>query len=110
MSRTATIRSLPQTFEMIKEMEAQGHEFGGDYREAGRRGLVGVLEAGMQHRFDGHLEALARRGEADRRNGSYRRWLLTEQGGSSSACRARGASAPVRRSGPTPGGRRTSIA
>ena len=46
MSRTATIRSLPQAFEMIKEMEAQGHEFGEDYREAGRRTLAGVLEAG----------------------------------------------------------------
>lgn len=40
MSRSATIRSLPQAFEMIKEMEAQGHEFGDDYREAGRRALA----------------------------------------------------------------------
>ena len=80
MSRTVTIKSLPQAFEMIKEMESQGHEFGEDYRRAGRDGLVGVLEAGMRDRIDQHLEALARRGEADRRNGSYRRWLLTELG------------------------------
>ena len=46
MSRTETIRSLPQAFEMIKEMEAQGHKLGEDYREAGRRALAGVLEAG----------------------------------------------------------------
>ncbi len=80
MPRTATIRSLPQAFEMIKEMEAQGHKLGEDYREAGRRALAGVLEAGMRHHIDWHLEALARRGEADRRNDSYRRWLLTERG------------------------------
>ncbi len=73
MSRTATMPSLPQAFEMIEEMEAQGHEFGEDYREAGRRAMAGGLGAGMGHHIDRHLEALARRGEADRRNGSFRR-------------------------------------
>ncbi len=70
MSRTARIRGLPQTFEMIKEMEAQGHEFGADCREPGRRALAGVLEAGIRHHIDWRLEALARRDEADRSNGS----------------------------------------
>ncbi len=70
MSRTARIRSVPHTFEMIKEMESQGHEFGADYREPGRRALAGVHEAGMRHHIDWRLEALARRDEADRRNGS----------------------------------------
>ena len=34
----------------------------------------------MAGRIDRHLEEMAERGEADRRNGSYRRWLMTELG------------------------------
>ncbi len=64
MSKTATIGSLPQAFEMIKGMEAQGLEFGEDYREAGGHALAGVLEAGMGGRVGRHLEEMARRGEA----------------------------------------------
>ena len=32
MSRTATIESLPQAFEVIKEMQDQGYDWGEDYR------------------------------------------------------------------------------
>ena len=42
--------------------------------------LKGVLEQGMAARIDRHLEEMAERGEADRRNGSYGRWLMTELG------------------------------
>ena len=42
--------------------------------------LKDVLEGGMAARIDRHLEEMERLGEADRRNGSYRRWLLTELG------------------------------
>ena len=42
--------------------------------------LKAVLEQGMAARIDRHLEEMAERGEADRRNGSYGRWLMTELG------------------------------
>lgn len=34
----------------------------------------------MAARMDRHLEGMAERGEADQRNGSYGRWLMTELG------------------------------
>ena len=34
----------------------------------------------MRHKIDAHLEDMAARGEADRRNGSYARWLMSELG------------------------------
>ena len=43
---------------------------GKDYGEAGAGALKAVLEQGMAVRIDGHLEEMAERGEADRRNGS----------------------------------------
>ena len=57
-----------------------GVEWGEDYRRAGAEALKGVLERGMAARVDRHLEEMAERGEADRRNGSYGRWLMTEMG------------------------------
>ena len=47
MSRTATIESLPQAFEVIKEMQDQGYDWGEDYRCAGRDALVDILEGRM---------------------------------------------------------------
>ncbi len=35
MSRTATIESLPQAFEVIKQMQDQGYDWGEAYRRAG---------------------------------------------------------------------------
>ena len=80
MPQRATIESIPQAFQMLKQMRAQEIEWGEDYRRAGALALKGVLERGMAARIDGHLEEMARRGEADRRNGSYGRWLMTELG------------------------------
>ena len=34
----------------------------------------------MAETIERHLERMAERGASDRRNGSYRRWLLTELG------------------------------
>ena len=56
---------------MLKQMRVQGMDWGEDYRRAGVDALKEVLEQGMAERIDGHLEAMAERGEADRRNGSY---------------------------------------
>jgi len=80
MSQTATIKSLPRAFRMMEEMHSQGIEWGEDYRQAGACALKEVLEAGMAEGIDRHLAEMAARDVADRRNGGYRRWLLTELG------------------------------
>jgi transposase-like protein len=80
MPQTATIKSLPVAFEMVKAMQAEGVEWGEDYRGAARRTLAELLEGRMGQLIDQHLERMAELGEADRRNGCYRRHLLTELG------------------------------
>ena len=69
MPQRATIESILQAFRMLKQMRGQELEWGEEYRRAGALALKGVLEQGM-----------AARVEADRRNGSYGRWLMTEMG------------------------------
>ena len=80
MSQTATIKSLPRAFRMMKAMQSDGIEWGDDYRHAGAAALKDVLEGQMANRIDRHLDEMAARAAADRRNGSYRRWLMTELG------------------------------
>ncbi len=48
MSRTATITSLPEAFEMIKEMRAGGLEWGEGYRPVGRKAVADILEGRMR--------------------------------------------------------------
>jgi transposase-like protein len=64
----------------MEEMQAQDIEWGEDYRHAAAAALKDVLEDRMAGGVDRHLEEMARRAVADRRNGSYRRWLMTELG------------------------------
>jgi putative transposase len=80
MPQTATIRSLPAAFRMMKAMRAEGVEWGEDYREAARHALAELLEGRMAQLIDQHLERMTELGHADRRNGCYPRWLLTELG------------------------------
>lgn len=80
MPQAVTIRSLPRAFEMIKVMRDQGYEWGEDYRRSGRQALAEVLAEHMGEAIDRRLEVAQARGEADRRNGSYPRHLLTELG------------------------------
>jgi len=80
MPRSATIKSLPRAFRMMEAMQAQGVEWGRDYRRAAGAALKDVLEGQMAGAIDRHLEEMAAREAADRRNGSYRRWLMTELG------------------------------
>jgi putative transposase len=80
MPHTATIKSLPHAFRMMKAMQAQGIEWGEDYRFAAADALKGVLAGRMDAAIDRHLADMAARGEADRRNGSYCRRLVTELG------------------------------
>lgn len=80
MPQAVTIRSLPRAFAMIKAMQDQGYEWGEDYRQSGRAGLAEILEEQMDDAIDRQLAAADIGGEADRRNGSYHRHLLTELG------------------------------
>jgi len=80
MPQTATIESLAAAFRMMKAMEAEDVEWGEDYRHAARQALAELLEGRMDQLIDEHLERMAELGQADRRNGCYHRWLLTELG------------------------------
>ena len=80
MPQAATIESLARAFRMMKTMQAQGIEWGEDYRGAAAGALKEILEGRMAAGIDRHLDEMAARGAADRRNGSYRRWLMTELG------------------------------
>jgi transposase-like protein len=67
-------------FEVVKAMQADGLEWGEGYRPLGRQALEEILQAQMAAAVERHLEQLAAEDVADRRNGSYRRHLLTELG------------------------------
>lgn len=78
--RAATITSLPMAFEVVKAMQADGLEWGEGYRPLGRQALEEVIEGQMAAAIDRYLDQLAADDVADRRNGYYRRHLLTELG------------------------------
>src|SRR5215470_15547280 len=78
--RAATITSLPMAFEVVKAMEADGLEWGEGYRPLGRQALEEIIEDQMAAAIDRYLEQLGTDDAADRRNGYYRRHLLTELG------------------------------
>jgi putative transposase len=80
MPQAATIKSLPAAFRMMKAMQVQGIEWGEDYRQGARDAVAELLRGRMDQLLDEHLESRAELGLADRRNGCYRRWLLTELG------------------------------
>jgi putative transposase len=80
MPQTATIRSLPGAFRMMKAIQAEGVEWGEDYRQGARQAVAELLRGRMDQLIDEHLERMAELGQADRRNGCYTRWLLTELG------------------------------
>lgn len=78
--RAATIESLPMAFEMVKAMQADGLEWGEGYRPLGRQALEEIIEGQMAAAVDRYLDQLEADDVADRRNGYYRRHLLTELG------------------------------
>ena len=80
MPQAVTIGSLPRAFELVKGMQAQKLEWGEGYRALGREAIAAILQGQMGQALDEHLERTAVLDEADRRNGSYRRHLLTELG------------------------------
>lgn len=78
--RAATITSLPMAFEVVKAMQADGLDWGEGYRPLGRQALEEIIEAQMAVAVDRYLDRLDADDAADRRNGYYRRHLLTELG------------------------------
>jgi putative transposase len=78
--RAATITSLPMAFEIVKAMQAGGLDWGEGYRPLGRQALEAIIEQQMAAAVDRHLDQLTAEDAADRRNGYYRRHLLTELG------------------------------
>lgn len=78
--RAATITSLPMAFEVVKAMQADGLEWGEGYRPLGRQALEEIIEGQMAAAVDRYLDQLEADDAADRRNGCYRRHLLTELG------------------------------
>jgi putative transposase len=78
--RAATITSLPMAFEFVKAMQADGLDWGEGYRPLGRQALEEIIEGQMAAAVDRHLDQLGAEDAADRRNGHYRRHLLTELG------------------------------
>lgn len=73
------VRSLPQAFRIIKEMNLfEDDEL--EYRSSARESLREILEDRMRDRIDRHLEGIAQRDDEDRRNGYFSRHLLTELG------------------------------
>jgi putative transposase len=80
MPQAVTICSLPAALDFLKGMQAQGIEWGSDYRSHAREAVKVVLEERMAAEVDRHLASIAARGLADRRNGSYPRHLLSELG------------------------------
>lgn len=67
-------------FEVVKQMQADGLEWGEGYRPPGRRALAEIIEGRMAEAVDGRLDGLDGSAVRDRRNGSYSRHLLTELG------------------------------
>ena len=80
MPRLATIERLPEAFAMVKAMQADGLEWGEGYRPLGREALVAIVEGRMHEAVDHWLDVLGIDDKPDRRNGHYRRHLLTELG------------------------------
>lgn len=80
MPQHATISNVTHAVRFIKAMQLRGLEWGDDYRAGAREAIVEILQGQMQFRLDKHLAEMEYRQEDDRRNGYYRRRLLTEIG------------------------------
>jgi len=70
MKQELIIKSLPQAFDLVKQM-GLSEEWESDYRVGGRRALQEILQGQMRDRIDRHLEEVRAFGESDRRNGVF---------------------------------------
>ena len=67
-------------FALVKEMQADGLEWGEGYRPLGRAALAEIIQGRMAEAIDHWLDGLDGMAMRDRRNGSYPRHLLSELG------------------------------
>jgi transposase-like protein len=65
---------------MVKAMQAEGLAWGEGYRSLGRLALAEIIEGRMAEAVDRWLDQLGPEDPPDRRNGCYRRHLLTALG------------------------------
>jgi transposase-like protein len=80
MPKLAQIKSLPEAFAIIKQMNLRPKELSADMREDARRALTEVINGRMCRFIDSYLEGMEELDVEDRRNGGYDRHLLTELG------------------------------
>jgi len=76
----ATTESVTTAFKMVKEMQGDGLEWGEDWRPLGRQALAEIIEGRMAEAVDRWLDSLDGCAMRDRRNGFYRRHLLSALG------------------------------
>lgn len=79
MQELSAVRSVRQATRMLKRMDVAGWDWG-DARPACREAVQQILEDRMHGLLGNRIAELAARGIQDRRNGHYRRWLLTALG------------------------------
>lgn len=80
MPQEATVRSVAQAYQVIKQMRLQGWDVGEECREAAREAVRAQLRQRMLDARSRFLSELQTREQGERANGSYQRHLLTEMG------------------------------
>ena len=79
MQANPAVRSVKQAMRILKDMNTQAEELA-PIHDLGRQALKQVLEGHMQQRIEQYLGNVRLASGTDRRNGHYRRWLLTGMG------------------------------
>jgi putative transposase len=79
MAKSMAVTRLPRAVLELKRMNYQGEGWEA-VRDAGRGAIRNLLEGTMERVRSRYLRAMATEGEDDRRNGYYRRHLLTSLG------------------------------
>lgn len=80
MSHMATIDSLPVALDVVKAMERQGLDWSQDVRSLASLALGEIIEERMEEAVEAYLGRLKATDWADRRNGRFRRRLMTALG------------------------------
>jgi len=79
MQENPAVRSVKQAMRVLKHMNTQAEELA-PIHDLGRQALKEVLEGHMRQRIELYLGDVRRMDHPDRRNGHFRRWLLTGLG------------------------------
>jgi transposase-like protein len=79
MQANPAVRSVQQAMRVLKHMNTQAEELA-PIHDLGRQALKEVLEGHMRQRIELYLGDVRRMDHPDRRNGHFRRWLLTGLG------------------------------